>query len=142
MNPGADVDHEGEFVGYFLKWMRYTPGAGAERSSPLLLGRIRPAARRVATTGAVQGPMFAWAVGAAAVLIVGMFVAVRYLPSRRRAPRADTPVREDEGTAMAFLQTAFEKPAEGRAAVVAVEPKLEAAEGIDQPPAGPVNVAP
>jgi hypothetical protein len=132
LKPGADVEYEGQFVGYFLKWMRYVPGAGEERSSPLLLGRIRAAAPRAANTGAVKGPMFAWAVGAAAILIVGMFVALRFWPSRRRAPRPDGPVRDDEGAAMTFLQTAFEKPGEAGAAV-AVESAAGTAAAIDKP---------
>lgn len=134
MKPGADVDHEVQFVGYFLKWMRYTPGAGEERSSPLLLGRVRTVAPRTASTGTGGGSLSNWAIGAAGVLIVGMFVAVRYLPSRRRAPRADGLVREDEGSAMEFLRTAFEKPAEhATVAAVSAEPKSENGAG-----AGPV----
>jgi hypothetical protein len=134
MKPGGDVDHEVQFAGYFLKWMRYTPGAGEERSSPLLLGRVRAAAPQAASARTIRGPLFDWAVGAAGVLIVGMFVAIRFLPSRRRVPRADVQARDDESSAMEFLRTAFEKTGEhGTTAAVAAEPKLESGAGADPP---------
>lgn len=107
MRSGADVEFETEFVGYFLKWLRYTPGVGDERSSPLLLGRIISTPRRAAQSRTVAGPMFGWVIGAAAVVLVGILLVLRFAPRRRQPVAVNGPPRADEASAIAFLETAL-----------------------------------
>jgi hypothetical protein len=88
------------FVGYFLKIMSYTPADASReapfRGAPLLVGRARPAisaapVRRPAAGGELTPPVIALvALGAVAIVGLGLWSAFRGRPRRRRRISAGT----------------------------------------------------
>ena len=103
---GEDVAEDGVFSGYFFKWMRYTPGVGKERSSPVLIGRIVAQPKKVMKSPSVSNdPLFVWLGVAGGLAVAGMVIWSRF-SSRRTGPVVSLP--KDEETAMAFLSRALE----------------------------------
>jgi hypothetical protein len=105
MKPGVDLSYEGVFVGYFLKWMKYTPGVGKDRSSPILIGRIRSIPNAVARNAPpTAGSWIVWLIFAVVAVPIGWLAW-----SRRSTPmrRVQTAAPHEQEAALAFLQGAL-----------------------------------
>lgn len=106
MAVGSEVAYDAAFVGYFLKWLRYTPGVGPERSSPLLLGRIRQLSRLPESQAAKppSDPLGQWAVGIVITIMLGLMAWVSYSGRRKTAL---APGVDQEAATLEFLQHAL-----------------------------------
>lgn len=81
---GTDVRVELDFVGYFLKTMRYT-AFETDRAAPLLIGRIQLPAVRPPDASGSTNPAWFWA-----MLLLGIPLAALLVWSQSRAHRKST----------------------------------------------------